>query len=84
MNTNLIETLEGQNETINEIKDLCIKAMFDADMVKNMSPDDLKLLQLTLKLVEQSVDVNIEVAKMLESIKADTEWFIKRAQEVGA
>lgn len=73
MENNLMNALNKQNGTINEIEDLCIKELFNGDNIMNMSPAELRLVQLTLRLVEESVALNIEVAKVLEGISTNLE-----------
>lgn len=73
MENNLMNALNKQNVTINEIKDLCIKELLNGESIMNMSPEELRLMQLTLRLVEESVALNIEVAKVLEGISTNLE-----------
>lgn len=73
MKNNLTNALNKQNVTINEIKDLCIKELLNGESIMNMSPEELRLMQLTLRLVEESVALNIEVAKVLEGISTNLE-----------
>lgn len=73
MENNLMNALNKQNVTINEIKDLCIKELLNGESIMNMSPEELRFMQLTLRLVEESVALNIEVAKVLEGISTNLE-----------
>ena len=60
-----------QNGTINEIKDLCIKELFNGRNIMNMRPEELRLVQLTLRLIEDTVAVNEEVIKVLDGISTN-------------
>ena len=71
MENNLMNVFNKQNGTINEIKDLCIKELFNGKNIMNMRPEELKLVQLTLRLIEDTVAVNEEVIKVLDGISTN-------------
>ena len=71
MKNNLTNALNKQNGTIDEIKELCIKELFNGQNIMNMRPEELKLVQLTLRLIEETIAVNGEVAKVLEGISTN-------------
>ena len=76
MKNNLTNALNKQNGTIDEIKDLCIKELFNGQNIMNMRPEELKLVQLTLRLIEETIAVNGEVAKVLEGISTNLELLL--------
>ena len=76
MKNNLANALNKQNGTIDEIKELCIKELFDGQNIMNMRPEELRLVQLTLRLIEETVAVNSEVAKVLEGISTNLELLL--------
>ena len=76
MKNNLTNALNKQNGTIDEIKELCIKELFDGQNIMNMRPEELRLVQLTLRLIEETVAVNSEVAKVLEGISTNLELLL--------
>ena len=76
MKNNLTNALNKQNGTIDEIKELCIKELFDGQNIMNMRPEELRLVQLTLRLIEETVAVNSEVAKLLEGISTNLELLL--------
>ena len=76
MKNNLTNALNKQNGTIDEIKDLCIKELFNGQNIMNMRPEELRLVQLTLRLIEETIAVNGEVAKVLEGISTNLELLL--------
>ena len=76
MKNNLKNALNKQNGTIDEIKELCIKELFNGQNIMNMRPEELKLVQLTLRLIEETIAVNGEVAKVLEGISTNLELLL--------
>ena len=71
MENNLMNVFNKQNGTINEIKALCIKELFNGKNIMNMRPEELRLVQLTLRLIEDTVAVNEEVIKVLDGISTN-------------
>ena len=71
MKNNLTNALNKQNGTIDEIKELCIKELFNGQNIMNMRPEELRLVQLTLRLIEDTVAVNEEVIKVLDGINTN-------------
>ena len=78
MKNNLTNALNKQNGTIDEIKELCIKELFNGQNIMNMRPEELRLVQLTLRLIEETVAVNGEVAKVLEGISTNLELLLSK------
>ena len=76
MKNNLTNALNKQNGTIDEIKELCIKELFNGKNIMNMRPEELRLVQLTLRLIEETMAVNGEVAKVLEGISTNLELLL--------
>ena len=76
MKNNLTNALNKQNGTIDEIKELCIKELFNGQNIMNMRPEELKLVELTLRLIEETIAVNDEVAKVLEGIHTNLELLL--------
>ena len=76
MKNNLTNALNKQNGTIDEIKELCIKELFNGQNIMNMRPEELRLVQLTLRLSEETMAVNGEVAKVLEGISTNLELLL--------
>ena len=76
MKNNLTNALNKQNGTIDEIKELCIKELFNGQDIMNMRPEELRLVQLTLRLIEETIAVNSEVAKVLEGISTNLELLL--------
>lgn len=75
MKNNLMKAMNKQNETIGEIRDLCTKEFLGSNIM-NMRPEELKLMQLALRLVAESVEVRIETAKVLEEIQRNMELLV--------
>ena len=75
MENNLMKAMNKQNETIGEIRDLCTKEFLGLNIM-NMRPEELKLMQLALRLVAESVEVRIETAKVLEEIQRNMELLV--------
>ena len=76
MKNNLTNALNKQNGTIDEIKELCIKELFNGQDIMNIRPEELRLVQLTLRLIEETIEVNGEVAKVLEGISTNLELLL--------
>ena len=76
MKNSLMNAVNKQNGTIDEIKELCIKELFDGQNIMNMRPEELRLVQLTLRLIGETVAVNSEVAKVLEGISTNLELLL--------
>ena len=81
MKNNLTNALNKQNGTIDEIKELCIKELFDGQNIMNMRPEELRLVQLTLRLIEETVAVNSEVVKVLEGISTNLELLLSETMK---
>ena len=81
MKNNLTNALNKQNGTIDEIKELCIKELLNGQNIMNMRPEELKLVQLTLRLIEETVAVNSEVAKVLEGISTNLELLLSETMK---
>ena len=81
MENNLMKAMNKQNETIGEIRDLCIKELFDGQNIMNMRPEELKLRQLVLRLVAESVEVRIETAKALGEISMNLELLLSETMK---
>ena len=81
MKNNLTNALNKQNGTIDEIKELCIKELFNGQNIMNMRPEELKLVQLTLRLIEETVAVNSEVVKVLEGISTNLELLLSETMK---
>ena len=50
--------------------------MFNGQDIMNMRPEELRLVQLTLRLIEETIAVNSEVAKVLEGISTNLELLL--------
>ena len=81
MKNNLTNALNKQNRTIDEIKELCIKELFNGQDIMNMRPEELRLVQLTLRLIEETIAVNGEVAKVLEGISTNLELLLSETMK---
>ncbi len=81
MENNLMNAMNKQNGTIDEIKELCIKELFDGQNIMNMRPEELRLVQLTLRLIGETVAVNSEVAKVLEGISMNLELLLSETMK---
>ncbi len=81
MENNLMKAMNKQTETIDEIKELCIKELFDGQNIMNMRPEELRLVQLTLRLIGETVAVNSEVAKVLEGISMNLELLLSETMK---
>ena len=78
MESNLIEATTKQAEVMGELKDLVIKELLDAGMLKDLRPNGFKILQLSLELIDTTVEVNSEVCNLLSDIKNDTEKILAK------
>ena len=76
MENNLMKAMNKQNGTIGEIRELCIKELFNGQDIMNIRPEELRLVQLTLRLIEETIEVNGEVAKVLEGISTNLELLL--------
>lgn len=76
MKNNLTNALNKQNGTIDEIKELCIKELFNGQNIMNVRPEELELVQLTLRLIDETIAVNDEVVKVLEGISTNLELLL--------
>ena len=76
MKNNLANALNKQNGTIDEIKELCIKELFNGQNIMNMRPEELRLVELTLRLVDETIAVNDEVVKVLGGISTNLELLL--------
>lgn len=73
MKSNLANAMNKQNGTIDEIKELCIKELFNGQNIMYIRPEELRLMQLTLRLIDETTVVNGEVAKVLKGISTNLE-----------
>ena len=74
----LTDRTEKMIKRIEELKQLCIKNIMDEDMIKNMSPDELRLIQLSLELVQDCTEIMGEQARLLESMSLTIELLGKK------
>ena len=81
MKNNLANAMNKQNGTIDEIKELCIKELLDKGKILCMGPEELRLVQLTLRLIEETMAVNGEVVKVLEGIRTNLELLLSETKE---
>lgn len=73
MKSNLANAMNKQNGTIDEIKELCIKELLDKGKILCMGPEELRLMQLILRLIDETMVVNGEVVKVLKGISTNLE-----------
>ena len=73
---NLTNALNKQNGTIDEIKELYIKELLNGQNIMNMRPEELRLVELTLRLIEETIAVNGEVTKVLAGISTNLELLL--------
>ena len=81
MENNLTNALNKQKRTIDEIQELCIKELFNGQNIMNMRPEELRLVQLTLRLIGETLAVNSEVAKVLEEISMKLELLLSETMK---
>lgn len=74
----LKDRTEKMIKRIEELKQLCIKNIMDEDMIKNMSPDELRLIQLSLELVQDCTEIMGEQTRLLESMSLTIELLGKK------
>ena len=74
----LTDRTEKMIKRIEELKQLCIRNIMDEDMIKNMSPDELRLIQLSLELVQDCTEIMGEQARLLESMSLTIELLGKK------
>lgn len=74
----LTDRTEKMIKRIEELKQLCIKNIMDEDMIKNMSPDELRLIQLSLELVQDCTEIMGEQTRLLESMSLTIELLGKK------
>ena len=74
----LTDRTEKMIKRIEELKQLCIKNIMDEDMIKNMSPDELRLIQLSLELVQDCTEIMGEQNRLLESMSLTIELLGKK------
>lgn len=73
MKSNLANAMNKQNGTIDEIKELCIKELLGKGKILCMGPEELRLMQLILRLIDETMVVNGEVVKVLKGISTNLE-----------
>lgn len=81
MKNNLANAMNKQNGTIDEIKELCIKELLDKGKILCMGPEELRLVQLTLRLIDETMAVNGEVVKVLEGIRTNLELLLSETKK---
>ena len=74
----LSEKIERFVKNFNELKCLSIKYLMDEDMLKSMSPEDLKFVQLTFEMLNDSLEIMKEQARLLESMNDTLELLVSR------
>ena len=74
----IVESINKMIKRIEEFKQLCIKNIMDEDMIKNMSPDELRLIQLSLELVQDCTEIMGEQTRLLESMSLTIELLGKK------
>lgn len=74
----LTDRTEKMIKRIEELKQLCIKSIMNEDMIKIMSPDELRLIQLSLELVQDCTEIMGEQTRLLESMSLTIELLGKK------
>ena len=72
------EKIERFVKNFNELKGLSIKYLMDEDMLKSMSPEDLKFIQLTFGMLNDSLEIMKEQARLLEAMNDTLELLASR------
>ena len=74
----LSEKIERFVKNFNELKGLSIKYLMDEDMLKSMSSEDLKFIQLTFGMLNDSLEIMKEQARLLEAMNDTLELLASR------
>lgn len=74
----LSEKIKRFLRNFEELKGLSMRYLMDEDMLRSMSPEDLKFIQLTFELLRDSVEIMEEEARLLLSMNDKLELLISR------
>lgn len=74
----LSEKVERFVKNFDELKGLSMRYLMDEDMLKSMSPEDLKFVQLTFEMLNDSLEIMKEQARLLEAMNDNLELLISR------
>lgn len=74
----LSEKVERFVKNFDELKGLSMRYLIGEDMLKSMSPEDLKFIQLTFEMLNDSLEIMKEQARLLEAMNDNLELLISR------
>ena len=69
----LSEKVERFVKNFDELKGLSMRYLIGEDMLKSMSPEDLKFIQLTFEMLNDSLEIMKEQARLLEAMNDNLE-----------
>lgn len=65
----MLETSKKFVEEVNELKDLCMGQIGNQEMLMNLDGDSLKLIQISMKLIDTSNELILKQAELMNKIK---------------
>lgn len=60
--------VENFTKAVKELKDTCMKEMMNEDVIMNISGSELTVIQQSIKLIDDALDIATEQAIMIESM----------------
>ena len=77
----MLENTRRMIEEIDKIKAICIKAMFDSDMLMSMDGNTLEMMQESMNLIEISKDLMIVQATMMEDMNKKLDILVNKKEQ---
>lgn len=67
-------------EEANELKDFCLRQMLDEDMIELMDGEEFEMFKKTYKLVNDSIDLVLEQAKLFDEMDNKLDKIMKKLE----
>lgn len=75
------KTTERMIEEVNELKELCIKELFDPDQINGMDEKVFLLYKKMFKLMDTSMKVVLKQAELMEEQSRKLDKLLSKAKE---
>lgn len=77
----MLENTRRMIEEIDKIKAICIKVMFDSDMLMSMDGNTLEMMQESMNLIEINKDLMIAQATMMEDMNKKLDILVNKKEQ---
>ena len=76
----LYEATKKLVDEANELKEFCLDKMLDPDMIEDMDGESFEMLQKSYKLMNRSIDLVLEQAKLFDEMDNKLDKIMKKLE----